>query len=211
VYLNGANLSGAILDGVALSGMSDDADTVWPEGFDSGAFRGVLTRHQLHYVFCHRALPAVVFGPPTQAASFINALRTGSGSKVLSEHWNILCRLGAALGKIEDLRATPQDFDLTTFSIADGRWVATVITPPAALEPTEAHHIGILNNVERVGYFRYVCLERDSLDPDVAHVGEWFSSGERKNLGRSPVPPSVNTMFGLLEGLVQGKGKTLGG
>ena len=191
VYLNGANLSGAILDGMALSGMSDDADTVWPEDFDSGALRR-LTRHQLHYDFCHKALPEVVFGPLAQAVLFIGDLRMGSGSKALSEYWNALS------GEFQDLWTTPQDFDLTTLSIADTGWNATVITPPPALEATEAHHIGVLNNVERVGYFRYVCLERDALDPDLAHIGEWFSSGERKNLG-NVTAPSVSTMFELLE------------
>ena len=197
VYLNGANLSGATLDGAALSGMSDDADTVWPEGFASGAFRR-LTRHQLHYDFCHKALPKVVFGPSVEAVSFIGTLRMGSGSEALSEYWNALS------GEFQDLRTMPQDFDLATRSIANTGWNATVITPPPALEANEAHQIGVLNNVERVGHFRYVCLERDASDPDKAHIGEWFSSGDRKNLGHVTVP-SVNTMFEVIEILTTGE------
>ena len=29
----------------------------------------------------------------------------------------------------------------------------------------KGHHIGILNDMERVGYFRYAYLEHDSNDP----------------------------------------------
>ena len=190
VYLDGADLSGAILDETALSGMSDSAETVWPDGFDSGAFRR-LTRHELHYEFCHRALPRWVFGPTARATWFIGQLRMAR-SDVLSEYWNALS------GEFQDLWTTPQDFDLTTLSIADTGWVATVITPPPALEAVEAHHIGVLNNVERLEYFRYVCLERDGLEPEKAHIGEWFSSGERENLGHVTLP-SVDTMFEVLE------------
>ena len=198
VYLNGADLSGAILDGTALSGMSDNADTVWPEGFDSGELRR-LTRHQLHYDFCHKALPEVVFGHFGDAFSLIHDLQMSSGSNVLSEYWNALS------AEFQDLWTTPQDFDLTTLSISGTVWDATVITPPPALEATEAHHIGVLNNRDwgraiskGDGLFRYVCLERDARDPEMAHIGEWFSSGERKNHGHATFP-SVDTMFEVLE------------
>lgn len=190
VYLDGTDLSGAILDETALSGMSDSAETVWPDGFDSGAFRR-LTRHGLHYEFCHKALPRWVFGPTKRAMWFIGQLRMAR-LDVLSEYWNALS------GEFQNLWTTPQDFDLTTLSIADTEWVATVITPPPALEAVEAHYIGVLNNVERLGYFRYVCRERDGLEPEKAHIGEWFGSGERENLG-SVTLPSVDTMFEVLE------------
>jgi len=204
VHLSGTNLSGAVLERTALSGMNDDGDTVWPEGFDSEAFRR-LTRHELHYQFCHKELPALVFGSPASSTFLLSTLRARSGSKELSEMWN-LCA-----GEFRDLWTTPRDFDLVTRQIADTGWNATVITPPPALEAVEAHYVGVLtttplehprkpSDLDRVGYFRYVCLERDACDPDLAHIGEWFTAGERKNLGHVTVP-SVDTMFEVLMAL----------
>jgi len=207
--LYGADLSGASLDGVALSGMSDDAQTIWPEGFDPQVFRG-LTRHALHYEFCHKELPSWAFGSRDDAATFLGLTTMGGGAEKLCDYWNHLARSN------RDLWMTPNDFDLETSSIPATEWNATVITPPPALEALEAHYIGVLFNLQvyamqravdsaqhpevRLGYFRYICLERDTLNADVTHIGEWFASGERENLGSGPAP-SVEAMFELLESL----------
>ncbi len=207
--LYGADLSGASLDGVALSGMSDDAQTIWPEGFDPQVFRG-LTRHALHYEFCYKELPSWAFGSRDDAATFLGLTTMGGGAEKLCDYWNHLA------GSNRDLWMTPNDFNLETSSTPATEWNATVITPPPALEAFEAHYIGVLFNLQayamqravdsaqhpevRLGYFRYICLERDTLNADVTHIGEWFASGDRENLGSGPAP-SVEAMFELLESL----------
>ena len=207
--LSGADLSGTKLGRTNLSGAISDARTIWPEGFDPQVFRG-LTRHALHYEFCYKELPSWAFGSRDDAATFLGLTTMGGGAEKLCDYWNHHARSN------RDLWMTPNDFDLETSSIPATEWNATVITPPPALEALEAHYIGVLFNLQvyamqravdsaqhpevRLGYFRYICLERDTLNADVTHIGEWFASGERENLGSGPAP-SVEAMFELLESL----------
>ena len=159
-----------------------------------------LERHDLHYFFCHRLLPALAFDSETGLSDvFLAALFEKHGTQALSNLWNFPC------DGSPELRTTADDFEREIRVLSNG-WVAVVITPPPAMEGTEAHQIGVLVNRDasppaESAQLRYLCLEQHLTFPSMTMIGEWLAPGERQNLGFGP-DPSPEAMFELLAALV---------
>ena len=94
-------------------------------------------RHNVHYLFCHTILPGLAFGSGVQWDVFSAAFFGRDGPQVLSNLWNSMC------GKFPELLTTADDFKREIRPVTDD-WKAVVVTPPPALEGAEAHHIGVL-------------------------------------------------------------------
>jgi hypothetical protein len=162
---------------------------------EQDAARGIPGRHETHYAFSHISLPDRVLG--SYGLQFVEELMGKKGCKLLANVWNQAAGL-----KISSLDKTNQlDFERVWSDLTD-RWKAIVITPPPALEPLEAHLIGIWRDYspsdplpEAAGPstanaprdVRYFCLERGHTE-GMTMVGEWLGVADRKNLGPGPEP-----------------------
>lgn len=162
---------------------------------EQDAAKGIPSRHETHYGFSHISLPARVLDPG--GLEFVEELMGKRGCRLLANVWN---QVGGQ--KINRSDKTNQlDFERVWSDITD-RWKAIVITPPPALEPLEAHLIGIWRdyspndplpgaadpsaaNAQRD--VRYFCLERGHTE-GMTMVGEWLGFADRKNLGPGPEP-----------------------
>ena len=179
-------------------------------------------RHNVHYLFCHTILPGLAFGSGVQWDVFSAAFFGRDGPQVLSNLWNSMC------GKFPELLTTADDFKREIRPVIDD-WKAVVVTPPPALEGAEAHHIGVLiqldpkriaelssnekpiddRSLAGTGILRYLCLERHVTLPSMTMIGEWLRPGERRNLGFGPSGSDLSpeAMFDVLAALVGGTGK----
>jgi len=162
---------------------------------EQDAARGIPSRHETHYAFSHISLPDRVLGP--YGLQFVEELVGKKGCKLLANVWNQAAGL-----KISSLDKTNQlDFERVWSDLTD-RWKAIVITPPPALEPLEAHLIGIWRDyspndplpeaadrspANAPRDVRYFCLERGHTE-GMTMVGEWLGVANRKNLGPGPEP-----------------------
>ena len=162
---------------------------------EQDAARGIPGRHEIHYAFSHISLPDRVLGP--YGLQFVEDLMGKKGCKLLANVWNQAAGL-----KISSLdKANQLDFERVWSDLTD-RWKAIVITPPPALEPLEAHLIGIWRDYSPSGPLpeaagpstanasrgvRYFCLERGHTE-GMTMVGEWLGVADRKNLGPGPEP-----------------------
>ena len=179
-------------------------------------------RHNVHYHFCHTFLPGLAFGSGIQWGVFLAAFFGRDGPEVLSNLWNSMC------GKSPELLTTADDFKREIRPVTDD-WIAVVVTPPPALEGAEAHHIGMLiqldpkriaelslnekpindRSLAGTGLLRYLCLEMHVTFPSMTMIGEWLGPGERRNLGFGPFgsDPSPEAMFDVLAAIVGGTSK----
>ena len=179
-------------------------------------------RHNVHYLFCHTFLPCLAFGSGIQWGVFLAAFFGRDGPEVLSNLWNSMC------GKSPELLTTADDFKREIRPVTDD-WIAVVVTPPPALEGAEAHHIGMLiqldpkriaelslnekpindRSLAGTGLLRYLCLEMHVTFPSMTMIGEWLGPGERRNLGFGPFgsDPSPEAMFDVLAAIVGGTSK----
>ncbi len=162
---------------------------------EQDAAKGIPSRHDTHYCFSHISLPARVLDPG--GLEFVEELMGKRGCRLLANVWN---QVGGQ--KINRSDKTNQlDFERVWSDLTD-RWKAIVITPPPALEPLEAHLIGIWRDYspsdplpEAAGPstanaprdVRYFCLERGHTE-GMTMVGEWLGVADRKNLGPGPEP-----------------------
>ena len=179
-------------------------------------------RHNVHYLFCHTFLPCLAFGSGIQWGVFLAAFFGRDGPEVLSNLWNSMC------GKSPELLTTADDFKREIRPVTDD-WIAVVVTPPPALEGAEAHHIGMLiqldpkriaelslnekpindRSLAGTDLLRYLCLEMHVTFPSMTMIGEWLGPGERRNLGFGPFgsDPSPEAMFDVLAAVVGGTSK----
>jgi hypothetical protein len=117
-------------------------------------------------------------------------------SPVLANLWNELC----VKTNSTECSANARDFQTRSMSFVDqdgnGHGSAITINLPPALEPLEAHQIGLLlsKDIFNEGLrdpddlsLRYFCLERGTSD-GTTMVGERHPSGDRSNLGIGPAP-----------------------
>jgi len=162
---------------------------------EQDAARGIPGRHETHYAFSHISLPDRVLG--SYGLQFVEELMGKKGCKLLANVWNQAAGL-----KISSLDKTNQlDFERVWSDLTD-RWKAIVITPPPALEPLEAHLIGIWRDYSPSDPLpeaadpstanasrgvRYFCLERGHSE-GMTMVGEWLGVADRMNLGPGPEP-----------------------
>ena len=175
----------------------------------------MASRHDVHYQFSHHVLPRHFFGvggwdffdffaelltDPSKSkisgfARYLTNAKTRP-SPMLANLWNELC---VKTNSIE-WSANARDFQTRSMSFVDqdgnGHGSAITINLPPALEPLEAHQIGLLlsKDIFDEGLrdpdglsLRYFCLERGTLD-GTTMVGEWHPSGDRSNLGEGPAP-----------------------
>ena len=179
-------------------------------------------RHNVHYLFCHTFLPGLAFGSGIQWGVFLAAFFGRDGPEVLSNLWNSMC------GKSPELLTTADDFKREIRPVTDD-WIAVVVTPPPALEGAEAHHIGMLiqldpkriaelslnekpindRSLAGTDLLRYLCLEMHVTFPSMTMIGEWLGPDERRNLGFGPFgsDPSPEAMFDVLAAVVGGTSK----
>lgn len=179
-------------------------------------------RHNVHYLFCHSFLPGLAFGSGIQWGVFLAAFFGRDGPEVLSNLWNSMC------GKSPELLTTADDFKREIRPVTDD-WIAVVVTPPPALEGAEAHHIGMLiqldpkriaelslnekpindRSLAGTDLLRYLCLEMHVTFPSMTMIGEWLGPDERRNLGFGPFgsDPSPEAMFDVLAAVVGGTSK----
>ena len=179
-------------------------------------------RHNVHYLFCHTFLPCLAFGSGIQWGVFLAAFFGRDGPEVLSNLWNSMC------GKSPELLTTADDFKREIRPVTDD-WIAVVVTPPPALEGAEAHHIGMLiqldpkriaelslnekpindRSLAGTDLLRYLCLEMHVTFPSMTMIGEWLGPDERRNLGFGPFgsDPSPEAMFDVLAAIVGGTSK----
>jgi len=149
------------------------------------------SRHDTHYAFAHILLRFWIFSDSLNFAR-LDLKAIDNDGKILADIWN----------SFGGTKAKADDFQMLSVDLQD-RWTAIVIKPPPALEPLEAHLIGIWRDLEpneplagEKKYpestlltdgecYRYFCLERTDID-GLTYMAEWFEGKDRRNLGSGP-------------------------
>lgn len=130
-----------------------------------------------HYLFAHRALPAVVFQRPDR---FVDLMRSSEAEEILSGLWQQVGERVDAAERRSRLRPDGLTVSLHLF----GGEAYPIITLPPAERTVEGIYVAVGASRDAPEEYRYFILERSETSrPDqlIGVLCEWFADGSRRN------------------------------